>query len=175
MTVVNIVDTGLFRAIGTASVKFDQPKVMKVVTQPGDTMASDQTRTPGREAPEDPADFLPEDSVLTLDEYLDMYAAVGNRIQYEVCYRLVHGDSMSFGELEEAMDVPDSTLHYHLNRLIEVGLIQKRQRTERGDERVQTYYASTVFGRVTLTEGVDELIQGEQEFEGMYDSSVGAE
>jgi hypothetical protein len=31
----------------------------------------------------------------------------------------------------------------------------------------------TVFGEVTLTEGVDELIRGEQEFEALYDSSTG--
>ncbi len=29
----------------------------------------------------------------------------------------------------------------------------------------------TVFGEVTLTDGVDELIRGEQAFEGMSDSS----
>jgi hypothetical protein len=29
-----------------------------------------------------------------------------------------------------------------------------------------------VFGKGTLTDGVDELIRGEQEFEAMYDSSV---
>jgi hypothetical protein len=29
-----------------------------------------------------------------------------------------------------------------------------------------------VFGEVTLTEGVDELIRGEQEFKQMYDSSA---
>jgi len=28
-----------------------------------------------------------------------------------------------------------------------------------------------VFGEVTLTDGVDELIRGEQAFEAMYDSS----
>jgi len=29
-----------------------------------------------------------------------------------------------------------------------------------------------VFGEVTLTEGVDELIRGERAFDGMYDSSA---
>ena len=135
-------------------------------------MSRDQTRTVGGDFPDDPEDLLPEDSVLSLDEYLDMHAAVGHRTRYEICYRLVHGGEMSPKELEEAITIDDSTLHYHLNKLIDVGLVQKRQRTERGQGGLYTYYRATVFGEVTLTEGIDELIRGEQAFEGMYDSSV---
>ena len=135
-------------------------------------MSRDQTRTVGGDYPDDPEDLLPEDSVLSLDEYLDMHAAVGHRTRYEICYRLVHGGEMSPKELEEAITIDDSTLHYHLNKLIDVGLVQKRQRTERGQDGLYTYYRATVFGEVTLTEGIDELIRGEQAFEGMYDSSV---
>src|SRR6056297_2965342 len=134
-------------------------------------MATDQTRTVGDEAPDDPADLLPEESVLSLDEYLDMHAAVGHRTRYEILYRLVHSGEMSPKELETALDIDDSTLHYHLNKLVDVGLVEKRQRTERGQDGLYTYYRATVFGEVTLTEGVDELIRGEQEFDGLYDSS----
>jgi DNA-binding transcriptional ArsR family regulator len=123
--------------------------------------------------PEDPEDLLPEDSVLSLDEHLAMHAAVGHRTRYEILYRLVHSGDMSPKELEEAISIDDSTLHYHLNKLVDVGLVEKRQRTERGQDGLYTYYRATVFGEVTLTEGVDELIRGEQEFETMYDSSTG--
>jgi DNA-binding transcriptional ArsR family regulator len=123
--------------------------------------------------PADPEDLLPEDSVLSLDEYLDMHAAVGQRTRYEILYRLVHGGEMSPTELVSVIEIDDSTLHYHLNRLVDVGLVEKRQRTERGQNGLYTYYRATVFGRVTITEGVDELIQGEQHFEGMYDSTTG--
>jgi len=135
-------------------------------------MAIDQSRGFGGELPEDPEDLLPPDSVLTLDEYLAMHAAVGHRTRYEILYRLVHGGDRSPTELEAEMDVDDSTLHYHLNELVDVGLVEKRQRTEREQNGLYTYYRATVFGEVTLTEGVDELIRGEQEFESMYDSSV---
>ncbi|WP_255150119.1 ArsR/SmtB family transcription factor [Halorarius halobius] len=121
--------------------------------------------------PEDPEDLLPPDSVLTLDEYLAMHAAVGHRTRYEVLYRLVHTGEMSPTELEAALDIDDSTLHYHLNKLVDVGLIEKRQRTERGQDGLYTYYRATVFGEVTLSDGVDELIRGEQEFAAMYDST----
>ena len=138
-------------------------------------MTRDQTGTVAEDFPDDPEDLLPEDSVLSLDEYLDMHAAVGHRTRYEICYRLVHGGAMSPKELEEAITIHDSTLHYHLNKLVDVGLVQKRQRTERGQDGLYTYYRATVFGEVTLTEGIDELLRGEQAFEGMYDSSGGSE
>lgn len=133
-------------------------------------MATNDTHTVGG-VPEDPEDLLPDDSVLSLDEYLAMHAAVGHRTRYEILYRLVHGGDLSPKELEEAIDIDDSTLHYHLNKLVDIGLVEKRQRTDRGQDGLYTYYRATVFGEVTLTEGVDELIRGEQEFETMYDSS----
>ena len=135
-------------------------------------MATDQTRTVSGDAPEDPADLLPEESILSLNEYLDMHAAVGHRTRYEILYRLVHSGEMSPKELEDALDIDDSTLHYHLNKLVDVGLVEKRQRTERGQDGLYTYYRATVFGEVTLTDGVDELIRGEEAFEEMYDSST---
>lgn len=36
------------------------------------------------------------------------------------------------------------------------------------------YYRATVFGEVTLTEGVDELIRGEWAFESRYNNSTEA-
>lgn len=135
-------------------------------------MATDQTRTVGGDAPDDPADLLPEESILRLAEYLDMHAAVGHRTRYEILYRLVHSGEMSPNEFEDALDIDDSTLHYHLNKLVDVGLVEKRQRTERGQDGLYTYYRATVFGEVTLTDGVNELIRGEQAFEEMYDSST---
>ncbi|WP_324759629.1 ArsR/SmtB family transcription factor [Haloarcula sp. GH36] len=135
-------------------------------------MATDQSGPPERDLPADPADLLPADSVLSLDEYLAMHAAVGHRTRYEILYRLVHGGEMSPTELEDAMEIDDSTLHYHLNKLVDVGLVEKRQRTERGQDGLYTYYRATLFGVVTLTDGVDELIRGEQEFDRMYDSTA---
>ena len=135
-------------------------------------MATDHSQTAGAMFPEDPEDLLPEESILSLDEYLAMHAAVGHRTRYEILYRLVHSGDMSPKELEGEIDIDDSTLHYHLNKLVDVGLVEKRQHTERGADGLHTYYRATVFGEVTLTSGVDELIRGEAEFEAMYSSST---
>ena len=134
-------------------------------------MGMEQTRSASDDAPDDPAALLPEESVLSLDEYLDMHAAVGHRTRYEILYRLVHSGEMSPKELEAVIEIDDSTLHYHLNKLVDVGLVEKRQRTDRGQDGLYTYYRATVYGEVTLTDGVDELIRGEGTFAAMYDSS----
>lgn len=130
------------------------------------------SRAANGDLPDDPEELLPDDSILSLDEYLEMHAAVGHRTRYEILYRLVHSGEMSPTELEGAIQIDDSTLHYHLNKLLDASLVEKRQRTERGQDGLYTYYRATVFGEVTLTDGVDELIRGEQAFEEMYDSSV---
>ena len=88
------------------------------------------------------------------------------------CYRLVHRAPARPTELEEAIGVDDSTLHSHRNELVDVGLGENRTRS--GQDGLSTYYRSTVFGEVTLTDGVDELIRGEQAFEATYDSSADA-
>ena len=75
-------------------------------------MATNHGHPIDNHVPEDPADLLPDDSVLTLDEYLAMHAAVGHRTRYEILYRLVHGGDMSPKELEDVLDIDDSTLHY---------------------------------------------------------------
>lgn len=130
------------------------------------------SRAANGDFPDDPEELLLNDSILSLDEYLEMHTAVGHRTRYEILYRLVHGGEMSPKELEKAMQIDDSTFQYHLNKLLDLSLVEKRQRTERGQDRLYTYYRATVFGKVTLTEGVDELIHGEQVSEEMYDNSV---
>ena len=132
-------------------------------------MPSDRT---DNQMPPDPEELLPDDSILSLDEYLDMHAAVGHHSRYEIVYRLVHSGEMIPTELEAVVDIDDSTLHYHLNKLVDAGLVEKRKRKERNRDGLDTYYRATIFGEVTLTDGVDELIRGEHEFEAMYDSSA---
>ncbi len=139
-----------------------------------DTMGTKNTRVAG-DAPDDPDDLLPEESVLSLDEYLDMQAAVGNRTRFEIVYRLSHADELTPTELGETMDVDDSTLHYHLGELRDVGLVEKRVSTERDSDGLYTYYRATILGDVLLEHGIEELLHREWDFSQAYDSSAGAE
>jgi DNA-binding transcriptional ArsR family regulator len=125
------------------------------------------------DAPADPEDILPEDSVLSLDEYLEMQRAIGDRTRFEIVYRLSHqadGAGMSPMELNEVIDIDDSTLHYHLNALVDVGLVEKRKRTERGSDGTYTYYRATILGEAILEHGVEELLRREWDFKESYSS-----
>lgn len=125
----------------------------------------------GGESPEDPADLLPEASVLSLEEYLDMQAAVGDRTRFEIVYRLVNGGDTSPTELNDHFDVDDSTLHYHLNELVDVGLVEKRKRVEPDSSGLYTYYRATVLAEALLDYGVEELLRREAVFRDAYDST----
>lgn len=124
------------------------------------------------DAPDDPDDLLPERSVLSLEEYLEMQAAIGNRTRFEILYRLSHTDELTPTELDSMIDVDDSTLHYHLGKLQDVGLVEKRARSERDSEGLYTYYRATVLGEAILEDGVEELLRREWDFGEAYDSST---
>lgn len=100
-----------------------------------------------------------------------MQRAVGDRTRFEIVYRLTHGGDSSPAQLDEVMDIDDSTLHYHLNKLVDVGLVEKRKRTERDENGLSTYYRVTALGEVILAHGVEELLRREWDFLTAYDSS----
>lgn len=76
-------------------------------------MAANHPQSPGAAFLGEPKDLLPEDSVLSFEEYLAMYVAVGHRARYEILYRLIHSGDTRPTELADAIDIDDSTLHYH--------------------------------------------------------------
>lgn len=134
-------------------------------------MATKDERAIG-DAPTDPEDLLPEGSVLALEEYLAMQRSIGDRTRFEIVYRLVHGGSKSPTELNDAMEIDDSTLHYHLNELVDVGLIERRKRTERDSDGLYTYYRATVLAEALLEHGVEELLRREWDFSEAYSSDA---
>jgi ArsR family transcriptional regulator, arsenate/arsenite/antimonite-responsive transcriptional repressor len=93
--------------------------------------------------------------------YLARQAAIGKRTRFEIVYRLAHTGELSPTQLDEVMDIDDSTLHYHLNKLRDAGLIEKRIRTERDSSGLYTYYRATVLGEDILEHGVEELLRRE--------------
>jgi len=128
------------------------------------------TNEPDDAGPPDarPAATLPEDGVLDLEDYLDMHKAVGNPTRYRILRLLVNEGDMPPTEIEDELGIDDSTIHYHLNELQDAHLIRKWMRTERGRDGTHVYYSATIYGRTTLQEGVQTLIDGEHEFQDMY-------
>jgi len=135
------------------------------------TNESDDTRPSNAE----PAARLPEESVLELEDYLEMHKAIGNPTRYRILRLLVADGEMSPTEIEAELGIDDSTIHYHLNKLHDAHLIRKWMQSERGQDGTHVYYSATIYGRTTLQAGVQTLIEGEHEFHDMYADSAASD
>ncbi|MFC7157318.1 ArsR/SmtB family transcription factor [Halomarina halobia] len=112
--------------------------------------------------------LLPEHSLLSIEEYLDMQRAIGNETRFRVLDLLVEAGPRSAKELGEALDVPSNTLHYHLDALVDVGLVENRKRKERTREGLYSYYRATSLGQGILEQGVRALMREEWELLDAY-------
>ena len=106
---------------------------------------------------------LPENSVLSLSEYLAMQRAVGEETRYRVLTELLAEGESSATELADSLKVPSNRLHYHLDKLESIGLVANRKRKERGADGLYSYYTATALGEAIMTHGVGELIAEERE------------
>jgi len=105
--------------------------------------------------------LLPEHSLLTLEDYLDMQRAIGNETRFRVLDLLVEEGAHSAKELQTALDIESNTLHYHLDTLVDVGLVENRKRTEPSSDGLYSYYRASSLGEGILEHGVRELMREE--------------
>lgn len=124
-----------------------------------------------RQPPEDvrqPDPPLPDESGLPLEEYLAMQQAIGHLTRFRILRTLVANDELSASKLKTAVDVEAHNFHYHLDKLVDVGLVDKRQRRTADSQGFYTYYRPTAMGRDILEHGIEELMRREQEFNDAY-------
>lgn len=111
---------------------------------------------------------LPEDSGLTLDEYLAMQRAIGHPTRYQLLRVLVANDELSAAAFKEAVTVESHNFHYHLDELVDVGLVDRRKRRTPDSQGFYTYYRPTAMGSVILDHGIEELMRRERTFNDVY-------
>jgi predicted transcriptional regulator len=71
--------------------------------------------------------------------------------------------------LKRSVDIEAHNVHYHLDELVDVGLVDKRQRRTADSQGFYTYYRPTPMGRGILDHGVEELMRRERAFNEAYD------
>jgi ArsR family transcriptional regulator len=118
--------------------------------------------------PDEPGTLLPEDSLLTLEEYLEMQRAIGNEHRFRILATLVDDGAHSANELQDALDIQSNTLHYHLDALVDVGLVENRKRSVPTSSGLYSYYRATSLGEGILEHGVRELMRREWEIRDTY-------
>jgi ArsR family transcriptional regulator len=80
--------------------------------------------------------------------YADMFSAMGTEARLRIMQLLLsaHPDGMVVGEIQEELDIPNSTLSHHLDKLRNEGLVNVRRE-------------STFLRYTANTEALQELLQ----------------
>ena len=110
---------------------------------------------------DDVAGLLPEHSILSLEQYLAMQRSIGNETRFRIVNFLTEEGAKSAKELEEGLNLPSNTLHYHLDALVDVGLVENRKVKEPDTDGLYSYYRVTALGKGILEKGVRELMREE--------------
>ena len=92
-----------------------------------------------------------------------MQRAVGQETRYRALAELLREGESSASELADRLDEPSNPLHYHLEELQSAGLIDNRERNERGPEGLYSYCEATALGDAVVTQGVAELVAEERD------------
>ncbi|HEY4053717.1 MAG TPA: metalloregulator ArsR/SmtB family transcription factor [Terriglobales bacterium] len=80
--------------------------------------------------------------------YADMFSAMGTEARLRIMQLLLsaHPDGLVVGEIQEELDIPNSTLSHHLDKLRNEGLVQVQRE-------------STFLRYTANTESLQELLQ----------------
>lgn len=95
-------------------------------------------------------DILRDEGFLELEDYLAKFQVVTSEPRFRALYQLVHANELSASKLAERLDMDKGTLHYHLDKLVNAGLVQNRRRTERRAGEAYSYYTATDIGHRLL-------------------------
>jgi ArsR family transcriptional regulator, arsenate/arsenite/antimonite-responsive transcriptional repressor len=87
-------------------------------------------------------------SVEQVARYADMFSAMGTEPRLRIMQLLLtaHPDGLVVGEIQEELDIPNSTLSHHLDKLKAEGLVQVRRE-------------STFLRYTANTDALQELLQ----------------
>lgn len=102
---------------------------------------------------------LPEDSLFTLEEYLEMYDVASSGPAFEILKALREADKLSASELETVLDREGNNLHYYLRKLKRSALVRNRRDPNTGTEETYSYYELTDPGHIVMTEGLETGIE----------------
>lgn len=115
---------------------------------------------------------LPEESLFTLGDYLEMYRIASSRPGFAILTLLQTEERLSTSELSQALDRESNKLHYHLRKLKDTALIRNQRDPNTGTEDVYSYYMLTDIGHIVLTHGVktgiEKLVTEEHEIQRRY-------
>ncbi|MFB6270497.1 MAG: winged helix-turn-helix domain-containing protein [Halobacterium sp.] len=102
---------------------------------------------------------VPEDSLFTREEYLEMYDVASAEPAFSILCALSETERLSASELGDLLGRDGNDLHYHLRKLKRTGLVRNRRDPNTGTEQPYSYYVLTDMGHTVLTHGVKAGIE----------------
>lgn len=100
-------------------------------------------------------------NLLDLEEYLELFEELAERNRFAILYALSNEGKMSAKELSEALGRSENGLHYHLDRLVNAGLVENRKQSKPDEEGLYSYYELTGLG-ADLIDAAMAFIQQEK-------------
>lgn len=107
------------------------------------------------------ADLFGEPALLDLDAHLDLFEEVAARPRFGILYALREEGNLSAKELGETLGRSENGLHYHLDRLVDAGLVANRRQSAPDREGLYSYYELTGLG-ADLIDAVVAFIDAER-------------
>ncbi|WP_134672232.1 winged helix-turn-helix domain-containing protein [Halorussus marinus] len=100
-------------------------------------------------------------NLLGLEEYLELFEEIAERNRFAILYALSDEGKMSATELGEALGRSENGLHYHLDRLVNAGLVENRKQSKPDAEGLYSYYELSGLG-ADLIDAATGFIQQEK-------------
>lgn len=93
-----------------------------------------------------------------VEYHLEMVHEASTETGFRILSRLRDRGEVSPTSLAEALDMEKNTLHYHINKLSDVGLVMNRKRDRQGEDGYYSYYVATPLGE-RVVELVTEFVE----------------
>ncbi len=120
-----------------------------------------------------PTTVVPENSFLDLEDHLQLFNLVSSEFRFELIGRLVAEGETSISDLASEVERDESTVHYHLKKLVEAGLVRNRRQKRTGSKESYSHYEATALGKRLFTAITDFIVgDGSSESLSMDDSEM---
>ena len=93
-----------------------------------------------------PTELISEDSLLEVEDYLDLLNEVSSEPRFRILYYLHQHGEANASSISESLNQDAGTCRHHLKRLVDAGLIQNWQRESRSGDGNYSYYEITPLG-----------------------------
>jgi DNA-binding MarR family transcriptional regulator len=103
------------------------------------------------------------DSLDDLGHYLEMLHQATTETGFRILNTLSDEGEVSPTSLAETLEMEKNSLHYHIDKLTDAGLVKNRKRSHKGSDGYYSYYIATPLGERAV-ESIRDFVEAENDF-----------